>query len=532
MVTRVVCLGGGYSSVNLARGLKQPIKSGVLELTVVSRDNFHTFHGFVHEMLAGKVQPGQIISPSRRIFPPARFHNSEIEAIDLDRRTVTCSRLLDSQHYELEYDHLVLALGSVDDLSRYAGIAEHAQRLKTYADCFRARNHLLSMLELAEIEQDPEERRRLLTFVIVGGNFGGVEIATEVHDHVHRLVRREYSHIPADEIRTVLVHPGEHLLPELHRNPRLVQRAEAEIARMGIETRLKTRVAAATAEEAILNDGTRISTRTIISCAGTAQSPLLDGLDLPRDQRGRVITDEFLEVKDRPGIWAAGDCAAVPHPKGGLCPALGIFALTEGRQIAENIKRKVSGKPLKKFTFTGLGEACSLGPHKAVAQMYGFEFTGFIAWIAWRFMLLYFVPTRDRKVRLAIDWMMAPLLGRDIVNMKMDPQFGIRRELFEVGQEIVSQGDVGRRMYLIWSGEVEVCRMGREGIEVLATLGPGQHFGEISVFQDIRRTATVRARTRVELVSIGQQDALVLSSATDAFGTLKSLPQSGATPGK
>jgi NADH dehydrogenase len=326
------------------------------------------------------------------------------------------------------------------------------------------------------------------------------------------------------------VHPGERILPELHRNPRLVEWSERQIADMGIETCLKTRVAAATAEEAILNDGRRIATRTIISCAGTAQSPLLDGLDLPRDERGRVIVDEFLQVKDHPGVWAAGDCAAVPHPNGGTCPALGIFAVIEGRQIAENIKRAVNNKPLKKFTFAGIGLACSIGPHKAAAEIFGLEFTGLFAWLVWRLTLLNFVPTWDRKIRLAIDWLIVPMVGRDIVNMKMDPQYGIRRELFEVGQEIVAQGDVGRRMYLIWSGEVEVLRQGPDGAEILATLGAGQHFGEISVFQDIRRTATVRARTRVELVSIGQQEALALSAATDAFGSLKSLPQSGPAP--
>jgi NADH dehydrogenase len=526
MATRVVCLGGGYVALRFAKELRKPIRDGVLDVTIVSRDNFHTFHGFVHEMLAGKVQPGQIISPARRLFPPARFYNCEIEAIDLDRRTVIASRLLDGQQYALEFDHLVLALGSVDDLSRYAGIAEHAQRLKTYADCFRARNHILSMLELAEIESNKMERNRLLTFVIAGGNFGGIEIATELHDHLHALTRREYSRIPADELKVVIVHGGERILPELRSHPRLVAWAEAQIARKKIEVRLNTRVQAATAEEVVLSNGDRISSRTIISCTGTAQSPLLDSLNLPRDQRGRVQTDEFLQVQGHPNIWAGGDCAAVPHPQGGICPQLGIFALTAGRQIARNIKRSVAREPLEKYRFIGIGDACSVGRRRAVAHVRGVGFTGIFAWFAWRLMLLNFVPSWDRKVRLFADWMLWPILGRDIVNMKVDPHYGIRRELFETGQQIIRQGDVGRRLYLIWRGEVEVVRDGPVGEETVGTLGPGQHFGETSVFEDVRRTATVRARTRVEVISIGQQEAIALASATDQFGGLRDVPVS------
>ncbi len=160
--------------------------------------------------------------------------------------------------------------------------------------------------------------------------------------------------------------------------------------------------------------------------------------------------------------------------------------------------------------------------------MRGFEFRGVFAWITWRILVLSFIPRWDRKVRLAIDWMLSPILGRDIVNMKMDTQYGIKRELFEVGQEVVRQGEIGRRMYLIWSGEVEVIRDGPDGREVVATLGPGQHFGEIAVFQDAPRTATVRAKTRVELVSIGRQEALALTTVAKDFGVLKSLPQDTA----
>ena len=528
MPTRVLCLGGGYTAVSFAKHIRPWVKDGSLDVSIVSRDNFHTFHGFVHEMLVGKVQPGQIISASRRIFPPAKFYNCEIESIDLKARAVTVSRLLDSRQYVLEYDHLVLGLGSVDDLSRYAGIAEHAQRLKTFGDCFRTRNHLIAMLELAEIEPIPEERRRLLTFVVAGGNFGGVEVATEINEYLRRLLRREYGRVRSEEVQVVIVHSGDRILPELVDHPKLVDWAERQVAEMNIKIYRNTRVEAATAEEVVLSTGERIASRTVISCTGTAQSPLLDGLDLPRDSRGRIKTDEFLRVEGRTDIWAGGDCGAVPHPHGGVCPPLGIFALGAGRQIARNIVRAENGRPLEKHQFLGLGDACSVGRRKAVAHIRGMGFTGFPAWVAWRLLLLNFVPSWDRKVRLFLDWLLWPLVGRDVVNMKIDSNYGIRRELFEVGQEIVRQGDVGKRLYLIWRGEVDVVREQEGGPKHVITLGPGDHFGEVAIFQNVRRTATVRARTRVELISVGQQDVMAVTNAIDQFESFRQLPRGKA----
>jgi NADH dehydrogenase len=516
---RVVCLGGGWAALNLAAGLRRAIHRGEVDLTVVSRDNFHTFHGFVGEMLAGRVQPGQIVSPARRMFPPARFHNAEVERIDLARREITTSRFLDGKQYLLPYDHLVIALGSIDDLSRYPGIAEHAMKLKTYWDCFKVRNHLMAMLELAEIEPDPTERRRLLTFVVVGGNYGGIEVAAELMDFVRVVTKREYARIDPRDARVVVVHSGARILPELAtRHPDLVAYAERFLDRSGLEFRLETRLAAATPEEAVLETGERIPTRTIISSAGTALSPLLATLPYERDERGRIRTDEFVRVLGEEHVWAAGDCAAVPHPRGGVCPAVAVFAMSQGRQVARNILRSVRGRPLGRYRFTGLGDACELGRRRAIAHVKGVKLKGFLAWVVWRAFFLYFVPTRDRQLRILLDWLVTPLVGRDIVDVRAWEPYGLRREHYEPGQEIVRQGDLGQTLYVIWQGEVEVVRDADGTTAVLARLGPGQHFGEIAVFQNVRRTATVRAATAVDVVAVGGHEARLLSESVRPFG--------------
>ena len=216
MPPHVLVLGGGYVPITLTRALRRSVARGELDVTVVSRDNFHTFHGFVGEMITGRIGPSSMLSPVRRIFAPAKVHVAEIESIDLDARKVVTSRHLDGARFELDYDHLVLCLGSSENLDAYPGLAEHAFKLKTFKDCLALKNHILEMFELADIERDPAERRRLLTFVVAGGGYAGTEIAGELADFVRLLTKREYSGIRRDECRVVIVHPGPTLLPELY----------------------------------------------------------------------------------------------------------------------------------------------------------------------------------------------------------------------------------------------------------------------------------------------------------------------------
>jgi NADH:ubiquinone reductase (H+-translocating) len=523
---RVMCLGGGWTAIYLARSLKKAINRGDVELTIVSRDNFHTFHGFIAEMLTGKISPTNITSPSRRLFPPARFLNAEIKSVDVQQKTVTTSRLLDGKEMVMGYDHLVVALGSIDDLSRYPGIAQHALQLKTFADNFKVRNHLLAMLEMAESESDPAERQRLLTFLVVGGGFGGVEVATELMDYFRRLARKEYAGIDPAEIRVLLVHSGERILPELAaRQPKLIGYAEKTIAKGGVEVVTSTRISAATRDEAILSDGTVVPTRTIISSSGTALSPLLDLMPYERDERGRLVTDANVQVLGTDDVWAAGDCAAVPHPQGGTCPAVAIYGMYGGRQIGRNILRRMEGKPLRPFTFAGLGDACSLGRRKAVSHLRGMRFYGLPAWILWRSFFWYFVPTWERKADIAFDWLCAPIFGRDIVGVHAASSYGLRREHYETGQAVVRQGEVGQAIYVITSGTADIIRETPDGEVVVTTLGPGDHFGEKAVFERSRRTATVRATSPLEVLSLGENEARALAETIQVFGAaVRELP--------
>lgn len=530
----VLFLGGGYLTIYAMKELRKPVRNGEINVTIVDKNNYHNFHGLIPEMLVGRIKPTNMISPARKLFQPAQFFKATIDDISVDDRTVGVRRDLDDRAFELGYDHLVLDIGSVDDLSRYRGIAEHAMKLKDYWDCFHVRNHLFQMMELGEVETDPALRERLLTFVVAGGNFAGIEVSSHILTSFRKLARTHYSGIDPDEINVVVVHNGDRILPELDRKqPGVVDYAENYLEDIGLDIRWNTKLEAATPEEAVLGTGERIPTETIISCTGTAVSPLLDQLPYERIDDGRVISNEYGQVRGADTVWAGGDCAAVPDPSGGYCPPLAIYAMTVGRTIGKNILRSTRNEPMEAYAFPGLGDACVLGGNKAVGQLKGIPFTGFIGWIIWRSFMILYLPTWDRRIRVIFDWILELFLGRDIVSMTHDDSIGIDSELYEPGQSIVKQGAVGRSMYLIQEGEVEIIYEQPSGEEHVGTLGPGDHFGEQAVFKDVNRTATVRATAETRLLRIHREKALQLSETLGPAGeSIRELPDVASTNGQ
>ncbi len=505
----VLILGGGFVAVTVTRALRRPIKRGELTVTVVDRDNFFTMHGLIGEMISGRIAAGNILSPARRIFAPAQVHVGEIESIDLEQKRVVTSRRLDGIRFELDYDHLVLALGSGENLDSYPGLAEHAFRLKSFDDCFRLRNHVLAMFELADIETDPEERRRLLTFFVAGGGFSGCELAGELADFARRLTKGEFRGIRRDECRVVIVHSGKTLLPELYgsgtaerrtkRYPGLVRYAMRHTEKLGVDVMLETRVAGATPNEVRLSNGERIPTRTIVSAVGSKSWPLLDELDLPKDERGRVVTDEYLRVDGQDDLWAGGDCAAVPHRHGGTCPPVALFAQKHGRAIGPNIRRAVAGKPLRPFRSIALGQGISIGSRTAVGEVKGIPLRGLFGWFVWRSLVWGIgVPSWDRRLRLLVDWMIWPIVGRDIVQMgsSKSAAYDVRHHVYQAGETIADSVRPARVVHVIVEGDVDLLRRSDGAEELLETLGPGDHFGR----KALEHKGADAARAKSELV--------------------------------
>ncbi|MEX2193961.1 MAG: FAD-dependent oxidoreductase [Thermoleophilaceae bacterium] len=514
---RVLVLGGGYVAMYLARGAKKAINAGELECTVVNRSNFQAFHGFAGEMVSGRLSPSHICSPARRLFPPAQVHVAEIQKVDLKNKVVTTARSLDGARTVLSYDHLVVCMGTQDRTEAYPGLAEHAFRLKAYEDCLRLRNHIIQMFELAEIEKDPEERRRLLTFFIAGGGYAGTELAGELADLARLLTNKEYRGIRREECRHVLVHPGPTILPELYgkdgsgpeAHPKLVEAGMRRMRKLGVEVLTETKVAAATPNEVQLSNGERIPTRTIISAVGMQPQPIVEKLDLPKDEGGRIVCDEHCRVEGYEDIWAGGDCAAIPLPKnpGVTCPSVAIYAMKQGHKIGKNLSRVATGKEPKPFTYPGIGQGASVGRRYAVAELKGIEIKGFLAWVIWRTLLTYYFPSWDRRLRIMTDWCIWPIVGRDIVELPTGRRddYDIRHNVFQPGEIVAQEERTGKYIHVIVEGEVELLDT-KDGMEqVLDTLGPGAHFG--TRWLESFEMEVARAKTVVRTVALRRDQA-------------------------
>ena len=511
---KIVCLGAGYTNFNVVKGLRPLIRRGEVDVTVIDYNNFHVFHGLVAEMVNGKIQQNNITSPVRRLCAPARFHNATVLQVDFNRKEVVTSRSLDGREYTIPYDHLVVGLGTSDDLTRYSGIEENTFRLKAFSDCIQLRNHIPLMLELAAIESDPEERKCLTTFVIVGGNYAGVEIACELSEFIDDVLKKEFPSLKREDFSIVLLHSGDAILPELKQHyPKLARKAAMYVERFGIEIRLHSRLQSATPTAAITTNDETIATRTIVSCTGNTTSPMFKDWSLPCDKRGRLICDASGLVKGQETIWSGGDCAAVPMRTGSTAPPLALYAITVGKHIGKNIARLYHDKPLKDYRFTGLGDACCVGRRKAVGHIKGIQVSGFPAWLVWRIFMLTYLPLWDRRIRTLFDWCIWPFTGRDMASITDHNSLALDERYYEAGQDIVTEGDMGNAMYLVRSGEVVVIRKDEDGI--LATLGPGAHFGEIAVFERCHRTATVRAKSAVTLLEIKRNAAQKMKSLWD-----------------
>lgn len=505
---RILILGGGFGGVTTAQRLQKYYKnSRDVEITLVNRENFFVFVPMLASAAAGSIDTLHIVNPIRRMAPKINFREEEVLGIDLRHRQVVTTSNITGRESLLPFDQLVVALGNVINLSSLPGLAQHGKTMKTLGDALHLRNHVISMLEAADIETDPQLRQEMLTFVVAGAGYSGVETIGELNDLVHD-ISKSYRSITKESLKLILLHSGERILPEMPES--LAEFALKKLRQRGVDVRLKTRIAAATPREAILKSGERIATRTLVSTVGSAPNPALSSLGVERE-KGRIITDQFMSVPGMAGLWALGDCAAVPNAasKGEYSPPTAQYALRQGKKLADNISAMLAGQPdrRKAFSFPGLGQLCLVGHRSGVAEMMGgIKLSGFIAWVMWRNIYLSKLPSWDRKLRVGLNWGLDLILPRDMTQLNLSRSQAINQVHYEPGDYIFRQGDVGNFFYVVSSGQVEISREKGNQVVGLATLGPGEHFGEAALMQGKRRNASARAVGPVDLIVLGHDD--------------------------
>jgi NADH dehydrogenase len=413
--TSVVIAGGGFAGLSAAMYLDKTLaRREDVEVTLISRENFILFTPMLHEVAAGDLYPGDIVNPLRRILRHVKFVEAEVQAIDLSTRRIRCVGGVARLTLEFEFDHLLLTLGSETNFFDLPGVSEWAVTMKSLFDAAMLRNRVIALLEEATFEKDAGRRRQLLTFVTAGGGFAGAETTGAINDFVREIIRY-YPDLNEELIRVVVIHPGKFLLPEL--GEELGNYAEHKLRERKVEVIKGARVANYDGSLVTLTDGKSITASTLIWTAGVKPSPVIAPLPCQKE-RGRLLVSECLAVTGVPGLWAAGDCAAVPISNTEkFHPPTAQHGLREGLVAAKNIEAVVLDQPLNSFTFTTLGQLATIGRRTGVAMVFGVKFSGFIAWCLWRTVYLMKLPRLSKKLRVMVGWTLDLLFSRDIEQM-------------------------------------------------------------------------------------------------------------------
>ncbi len=422
----IAIVGGGFAGTAVARRLERRLRADEAEIVLLSRENYTLFTPMLPEVTSGELEVRHVVTPIRTQLRRTKFILSEVGAIDVERQTVSYRHVLTGLTRTIAYDHLVLALGSSTSTFGLPGVAENAWTLKTLEDADALRNHLIWLLELADTVDDPLRRRQLLTLVVVGGGFTGVETAGEIFE-LFRSVLHFYRRLRIDELKMILVEGGPTLLPGLP--PKMGEYSRRILERRGVEVLTGDGVTGADAGGLALQSGRRIDCATMIWSAGVAPSPTIAQTDVPKTKRGAVITGPDMRVPQIPSVWALGDCASIPDPDGGTYPMTAQHAVREGPHLADNLVRVLRGLPTQPFRYRTLGMMAALGGRRAVAELPGDRvITGFPAWFLWRTYYLARLPGLDRQLRVAFDWTLDLVFPRDIAELRVNARRAVNHD--------------------------------------------------------------------------------------------------------
>ncbi|PXY21253.1 NAD(P)/FAD-dependent oxidoreductase [Prauserella muralis] len=417
--TRILVLGGGYVGLYTALGLQKKLRANEASVTIVDPQPHMTYQPFLPEAAAGAIEPRHVVVPLRRVLRRCHVLTARVTKIENERKTVTVEAA-DGHIEQLNYDVLVVALGSVARILPIPGLAEEGIAFKTIGEAIYLRNHVLTKLDEAASTLDPELRKRLLTFTVVGGGFAGIEALAELED-MTRFATRYYENIQPEDIRWVLVEAAGRILPEV-RETLGVWTAE-QLEKRGIEVYLSTAAKSFENGHVVLSDGTEFDSDTIIWTAGVKANPVLANSDLPVDKRGRLQATAGLQVVGQPNVWTAGDIAAVPdlsrteEDPTATCPPNAQHAVRQARHLAKNIIRVLRGGQPVDYYHRNVGSVASLGLHKGVADTFNIKVKGFAAWVMHRAYHVKAMPTFNRKVRILLDWALGGLLRREVVSL-------------------------------------------------------------------------------------------------------------------
>jgi NADH dehydrogenase len=413
MAWNVVIAGGGFGGSAAAHELERVMPKQSARLALVNETNFALYTPFLPEAAAGTLEPRHVVTPLREMLKRTYLRIGAIVGHDPEAKTVTL-RAKYGETETMPYDQLLLALGSTSRVLPVPGLAQHAVGFRSLSDAIYLRNHVVETLEEANATEDPRRREELLTYVFVGGGYAGLEALAELQDFAADAMD-SYPRARLHGMRWVLVEATDRVLPEIDRE--LAEYALRELRGRGIDIRLQTTLEEVTADSARLSTGEVLPTRTVVWTAGVKAQPILAELNLPLDERGRVPVDSYLRVQGMDSVWAIGDCAAAPDPRGGICPPTAQHAVRQGPVAARNIAAELGIGSPRPFEYRSEASFVNLGRYKAVGRIGDRTFRGFPAWWMARTYHMSQIPGAARKFRAVLDWTAGLPFRRDIAEV-------------------------------------------------------------------------------------------------------------------
>src|SRR6266516_691126 len=422
---RILILGGGFGGIEVLRQLQKAFQDDVaVDITLISRDNFFLFTPMLPEVSSGMIETRHILTPVRTFCKRAKFYEANVQSIDLKNKDVVIAHAIGNQtrSHILKYDYLVLALGDKTNFFGMTEVANNALTMKSIGDAIVLRNHVISMLEQADVEhEDLELRRSLMTFVIVGGGFSGVEAAGELNDFVRESIEHFYHNLDRMDARVILVNSGGRILPEVTED--LAQFALQQLRKNGVEVMLNTRLIDATQDSVKLNNGSLISSNSLIWAGGALPDKLIGNLSCDHDRSGRIVANKYLEINGyENGAFVVGDCACITDPHtGNPYPPTAQHALRQAKVATKNIIFAINGKPNERkisFDYKTKGMMALIGKRNGVGILLGLKVHGFTAWFLWRLYYLGNLPTVEKKLRVTVDWTIDLFFKRDVSRLR------------------------------------------------------------------------------------------------------------------
>jgi NADH dehydrogenase len=511
---RVVIVGGGFAGVTLAEQLSRRVAPNV-EVVVISSENHMVFTPMLAEVAGRSLAGLDVVVSGRQIAPQATWLTATVTGVDLNKNEVEYTRP-DGKIATLSYAHLVLACGSGVNLDEVPGMAAHACTLRTVGDGMTLGNEVITRFEQAAAEPDQAERERLLTVVVVGGGFTGVEAAGHLFDLMRNIIPF-YPQLSGVRARMVLLQRGARIVPEFQHDS-LSEFALRKLRQNGLDVRLNTEVKEVTARYIRLGTGERINTGLILCAIGTAPVALIKKIGLPLE-RGRLKTDSDMRVTGSANVWAFGDCAAVPNAwNAKISPPTAQFALRQAKQLAANLVRVQRGEPTRPFRFRPQGLLATIGHHNGVAEIYRMKFSGLLAWFLWRAVYLLKIPTFSRKLNVIVDWTWDIFFKPNVVQVRVAQQQRFKQAHYAAGDFVVHKGEPGGAFFVVKAGTAGL-HLDDASATPLVTWTKGDHFGEALLEGAAHQTyrASVKAETPLDLVVLDPADFARLAESLGAL---------------